>query len=174
MIDKLSNCLGLLNRGAKSLQSPFLLFIRVYWGWQFIQTGWGKANNIEKVTQFFTNLGIPFPGLNAPFIAGLELVGGILLVLGLASRPISLLLTADMLVAYIVADREALLAIFSDPDHFTGATPYNFLFASLIVLIFGAGRLSVDALIAWKNGSDERKQVASNAASATGTLAHSA
>ncbi len=151
---------------ANSLQSPFLLAIRLYWGWQFIETGWGKVNNIEKVTGFFTTLGIPFPALNAHFVAGVELIGGLLLVLGLASRLTGMVLTVNMLVAYVTADREALLSIFSDPDKFTGATPYTFLFASLIVLIFGAGKLSADAWIASKNRQDTSVLVAAQAMSA--------
>lgn len=135
----------ILDRVASALQSPFLLAVRLYWGWQFAQTGWGKIHNIPKVTGFFTSLGIPFPGLNAHFIAGLEFMGGILLILGLGSRPVALLLTANMLVAYFTADRQALLSILSDPDKFTAATPYTFLFASLLVLIFGPGRLALDA-----------------------------
>ena len=148
---KIENCIRLLNTAVTSLQSPFLLLVRLYWGWQFMQTGWAKVNNIGKVTEFFTTLGIPIPGLNAPFIAGLELGGGILLVLGLASRPIALLLTANMLVAYITADREALFSVISDPDKFYAAAPYTFLIASLIVLIFGPGKLSVDHCIASRN-----------------------
>lgn len=148
---RIENGYRMLVASANTLQSPFLLLVRLYWGWQFIETGWGKVNNIEKVTNFFTQLGIPAPGLNAHFIAGLELIGGMLLVLGLASRLIGLMLTVNMLVAYITADREALFAVISDPDKFTAATPYTFLFASLIVLIFGAGKLSVDAWIASRN-----------------------
>lgn len=148
MKTKIENCIRLLNAGASSLQSPFLLLVRLYWGWQFAQTGWGKVHNIEKVTGFFTNLGIPMPGLNAHFIAGLELTGGILLILGLASRPIATMLTVNMLVAYITADREALLSFISDPDKFTAATPFTFLWASLIVLIFGPGKASLDYWIA--------------------------
>ena len=147
------NCYRMLNRAGEALQSPFLLLVRLYWGWQFIQTGWGKINNIPKVTGFFTDLGIPFPGLNAHFIAGLEFAGGILLVLGLASRLIAVPLTVNMLVAYITADREALFSVISDPDKFYAAAPYTFLVASLIVLIFGPGRFAVDAWIAWKRRS---------------------
>ncbi len=32
-------------------QSPFLLIVRLYWGWQFAQTGWGKLNNLPKITE---------------------------------------------------------------------------------------------------------------------------
>jgi putative oxidoreductase len=130
------------------LQSPFLLAVRLYWGWQFAQTGWGKLHNIGKITGFFASLNIPFPSVSAHFISGLELIGGILLILGLGSRFISLLLACNMFVAYWTADHEALTSIFSDPDKFTAASPYTFLFASLMILIFGAGLFSLDELLA--------------------------
>ena len=78
----------------------------------------------------------------------LKFFGGILLILGLASRLTGLILTGNMLVAYLTADREALGSIFSDPGKFYNADPYTFLFASLMVLIFGAGLFSVDAVVA--------------------------
>ncbi|HWY67938.1 MAG TPA: DoxX family protein [Terriglobales bacterium] len=130
------------------LQSPLLLFVRLYWGWQFWQSGWGKLQDISKPIGFFTELGIPFPVFNAWFISLLECFGGILLILGLASRLISIPLVIDMVVAYIAADREALKSIFSEPDKFYAAAPYTLLFASLIVLLFGPGAISLDYLIA--------------------------
>jgi putative oxidoreductase len=152
VVKQVENLYRLLIRSASSLQSPFLLAVRLYWGWQFAEDGWGKLHNLDKVTDFFTSLGLPAPGLTAAFIGGLELVGGILLALGLGSRLIAMLLTGNMLTAYITADREALFSVFSDPDKFTGASPYTYLFASLIVLIFGPGKFSVDAWLAkkWK------------------------
>jgi putative oxidoreductase len=143
---------GLLTRIASTLQSPFLLAVRLYWGWQFMQTGWGKLSDIDKVIQFFTTLGIPAPALNAYFVSALELGGGLLLILGLGSRLIAVPMVINMLVAYITADREALFSIFSSPDKFTGATPYTFLFACLLVLIFGPGLFSLDALLASRRG----------------------
>jgi len=77
----------------------------------------------------------------------LEAGGGILLALGLGSRIISLLLAGDMFVAFVTADREALFSIFSDTDKFYAAAPYTFLFACLIILIFGPGKISLDTLI---------------------------
>jgi putative oxidoreductase len=112
-----------------------------------METGWGKLHHLDKVTQFFTSLGIPAPGLNAGFIAGLELVGGALLAVGLASRLVSLLFVGDMVVAYVTADHVAFFSFFSDPDKFVGAAPCTFLCASLLILIFGPGRLSLDALV---------------------------
>jgi putative oxidoreductase len=142
---------------ASTLRSPMLLAVRLYWGFQFAQTGWGKLHDIGRIAGFFASLNIPFPGLNAHFISGLEFIGGILLMLGLGSRIIGFLLAGNMCVAYWTADHEALASIFSDPGKFYVADPYTFLFASLMVLIFGAGLYSVDTLIAGHlEGSNKR------------------
>src|SRR5271156_4865234 len=156
----------LLVRVSSSLQSPFLLAVRLYWGWQFMQTGWGKLSDINKIVGFFTNLGIPAPALNAYFVSALEFGGGFLLVLGLGSRLIALPLATDMIVAYITADREALFSIISNPDKFTAAAPFTFLVASLVVLIFGAGWFSLDTLVA---GRMKGRRIRPTAAEAPGS-----
>jgi putative oxidoreductase len=156
----------LLVRVSSSLQSPFLLAVRLYWGWQFMQTGWGKLTDIGKVANFFTTLGIPAPLLNAYFISALEWGGGLLLILGLGSRLIALPLTIDMLAAYVTADREALFSIISNPDKFTGAAPYTFLIASLLVLFFGPGKASLDALLAARAGFGQAQRTVDGASHA--------
>src|SRR5713101_7421431 len=139
---------------ASSLRSPFLLAVRLYWGWQFAQSGWGKLHHLDKITSFFATLNIPFRDLSAHFISGLEFVGGILLIVALGARLTGLLLTGNMLVAYWTADREALFSVFSDPGKFYVADPYTFLFASAMVLVLGAGLFSLDALLVrrWNAG----------------------
>lgn len=128
-------------------QSPFLLFVRLYWGYQLIESGWGKLHHLDKVTEFFTSLNLPMPAQTAVAISCLEFFGGIFLAIGLLSRLTSLALTINLIVAYITADREALTSIFSDPDKFYAAAPYTFLVASVIVLLFGPGKFAVDALL---------------------------
>ena len=135
------------------LQSPFLLCVRLYWGWQLAQSGWGKLNDLPKVTEYFASLGLPMASQMAVFIACVEFFGGIFLALGLLSRITALVLTVNLVMAYVVGDREALLSFFSDPDKFIAAAPFAFLIASLIVLIFGAGKLSVDTAITFFLGS---------------------
>lgn len=132
---------------ANHLQSVFLLAVRLYWGWQFAQSGWGRLHNLGRATEFFASLGLPMPHANAIMISSLELVGGILLAAGLGSRFVSLLLLGDMTVAYLTAEREALKMIFSDPGKFYTADPYTFWFASALILLFGPGLLSLDYLI---------------------------
>jgi putative oxidoreductase len=129
------------------LQSPMLLAVRLYWGFQFAQTGWGKLHSLARITGFFASLNIPFPSLTTPFISGLEFFGGILMMVGFFSRPISFLLACNMFVAYWAADHDALTSIFSDPGKFYVADPYTFLFASLMILIFGPGFLAIDAYV---------------------------
>jgi putative oxidoreductase len=134
-------------RIANLLQAPFLLLLRLYFFWQLFETGQGKLSNIGKVIGFFRSLGIPFPRINAYFVSSLECFGSLLLIIGLASRPIALMIVISMSVAYITADFEAVASFVSDPDKFVKADPFPFLFAALIVLIFGAGLFSVDALL---------------------------
>jgi putative oxidoreductase len=129
------------------LQSPFLLLVRLYWGWQLIESGWGKLHNLEKVTEFFTSLNLPMPAQMAVFISCVEFFGGLFLAIGLFSRMTALVLTINMIMAYVTADREALLSFFSDPDKFSAAAPYVFLVASLIILIFGPGKFCGDYLL---------------------------
>jgi len=135
---------------AAFLQSPLLLVIRLYWGWSFAQTGWGKLAHLDKTTAFFADLDLPLPRLNAIAAGSVECVGGVLLALGLCARPASVPLIFTMIVAYLTADREALQAIFSDTDKFVTAAPFLFLLVSVIVLVFGPGRLSLDALLGRK------------------------
>jgi putative oxidoreductase len=149
---KIQNLYGMFVRAVSSLESPFLLIVRLYWGWQFMETGWGKLGDLGKVTNYFTSLGIPAPALNAYFISGLEFAGGILLAVGLGSRFIAFLLAAGMAVAYYVGDHDALLSFFSDPDKFSAAAPFTFLVASLLILIFGPGKVALDALIGKRFG----------------------
>jgi putative oxidoreductase len=146
LASKLQRAYSLFVSIANSLQSPLLLFVRLYWGWQFMVDGWGKLHNLPKVIEYFGSLGLPAPGPTAYFVSILELVGGLLLALGLGGRLIALLLTANMTVAYITGDRDALLSIFSDPDKFSAAAPFTYLMASLVILVFGPGRFSLDYL----------------------------
>jgi putative oxidoreductase len=138
------------------LQSPFLLLVRIYWGWQISQNGWAKLHNLARVTDFFASLGLPAPHATAIFVSSTELVVGILLTLGLLSRIAALALTVDMVTAYVTADQAALLSFFSDPGKFYTADPYTFLFAALLILIFGPGTFSLDTFFdrfVWKSGT---------------------
>lgn len=116
-----------------------LLVLRVAVAIIFIRHGYAKlfVMGHEGVTGFFTQLGIPLPGLAAWGVAILEFFGGIALALGLFTRPLGLLFFFNMLGAIGFA----LL-----PKGF-GAFELEFLLAagSLALALSGAGALSVDA-----------------------------
>lgn len=127
------------------LQSLVLLALRLYWGWQFFLTGKGKLLHLERTAGYFASLDIPLPKLNAMMAGTTECVGGLLLLVGLGSRLVSVPLMFVLAIAYATAERDAARAIFTDPDKFTAATPFLFLVAVVVVFAFGPGRLSLDA-----------------------------
>jgi putative oxidoreductase len=147
--------LAKFDTAAAFLQAPLLLAVRLYWGWQFAQTGWGKLMNLDRTAGFFASLDIPLPKLNAVLAGGTECLGGVLLLLGLFARPAAVPLIFTMLVAYGTANRDALNAIVSNPDEFVTAAPFLFLLASLIVLAFGPGKLSLDAMLGKGGGASK-------------------
>jgi putative oxidoreductase len=129
-------------------QSLLIFFLRFFWGIDFIQTGWGKLQHLDKVTDFFTSLGIPFPAYNAMFVGCIELDGGVLLLIGLLSRFSACILTSTLTVAYITADWPAVKSLFTpNYEKFFAADPWPFLLVCLIVMLFGPGNLSIDALL---------------------------
>lgn len=136
------------------LQSSLLLAIRLYWGWQFAQDGWGKLTHLDKVTDFFTSLNLPSPHLTALVCALVEFGGGILFAAGILSRLTSLILFVNMTMAYLSVpdDRVNFSHILSKPDDFYGATPYTYWFAALLILILGPGVLAIDTLLRRRAG----------------------
>ena len=68
-------------------QAPFLLVVRLYWGWSFATNGWGKLHNIDQIAKWFgEDLHIPAPLANAYAASTTEFLGGILLFIGLGGR----------------------------------------------------------------------------------------
>jgi putative oxidoreductase len=131
----------------KTAQSPLLLAIRLYWGWQYATDGWGKLTHLSRVTEYFASLGLPAPGTTALAVSVIELVGGILLAVGIGTRLVSLVLFVNMTVAFWTAEKDAFLGVLSNPDKFQAADAYNYWFAALLILVFGPGLFSVDALL---------------------------
>jgi putative oxidoreductase len=79
------------------------LLARLTLGIVFAESGWGKLHNLPRVIAFFTELGIPAPSVQAPFVAGVELVGGLLLIVGLFTPLAAVFLAATMVVAIATA-----------------------------------------------------------------------
>jgi putative oxidoreductase len=149
----------LLIASASSLKSPFLLGVRLYWGWQMFVAGSAHLSDVPAMVERFQEWGVPFPTFNV-YLSGLtEIVCGLLLLIGFASRLITIPLIVNFCVAYLTASREVLLNVFNDPDAFVSDAAFLFLLASLIVFIFGPGALSVDAIIKkFLGGSRQREK----------------
>lgn len=131
----------------KFFQSILLLIVRLYWGYGFLTAGYGKLLNIDGTTQFFQQLGIPFPHLNAYLAGGVELIGGLFLIIGLFSRLVSIPLMFTMLVAYVTAFRDVFFNVFNQPAIFIAQSPFPYLLASFIIFCFGPGKISLDYLM---------------------------
>ncbi len=137
----------LLAAGASSLSSPFLLAVRFYWGWQMFVAGSAHLSDVPAMVDRFESWGVPFPTFNVYLSASTEIVCGLLLAAGFASRLVTIPLIVNFCVAYLTASRDVLLNIFSDPDAFVSDAAFLFLLASVIVFIFGPGAISVDAVL---------------------------
>ncbi len=144
LLDRYRSLVAKLDR---TLSPVALLATRVAFGQSFALTGFGKLHHLDKVTGYFSSLGIPLAAWNAPFVAGLEFGGGILLVLGLATRPIATLLAIDMVVALVTADLSSFGDAFTFDGGFADVTPLPFLLAMLWLVAKGGGGLSLDRLI---------------------------
>lgn len=86
------------------------LLLRLYLAPVMMQAGWNKVIGFEDVVMWFGNtewgLGLPFPALLAALAAGTELIGGALLVIGLATRLVALPLMFTMLIAALTVHME--------------------------------------------------------------------
>ncbi|MGZ3773282.1 MAG: DoxX family protein [Pseudobdellovibrionaceae bacterium] len=118
------------------------LLSRLTIGLVFIQSGWGKIHNLAKVTAYFESLHIPLSSIQAPFVAGVELVAGSLILVGLFTRFASIPLIGTMIVALLTAKREELTefsSVFSTIE---------FLYIVILVWLLanGASFLSLDKM----------------------------
>lgn len=125
------------------------LLTRLVVGFAFYDSGSGKLEHMENTVDFFTGLNIPFPELNAAFVARLEYYGGMLLLAGVLTRIVALLLSSTMIVALLTADRETFVGALTRSSEvgLSDVAPFVLgVFLSWLV-IRGAGALSVDALL---------------------------
>jgi putative oxidoreductase len=149
--------IGLTVAAAFTFLPPLLT--RLLIGQAFFLTGRGKLEHPDKIVAFFTDLGIPMPALNAAFVSRLEYYGGMLLVIGLATRLVSALLGCTMVVALLTADKESFLeAFFMRGDSgLTDVVPVVYGLFLLWLVVCGPGKLSLDTLLArWLRGSPAR------------------
>jgi putative oxidoreductase len=139
--------LGLKIAAALAFLAPLLT--RIVVGWAFYLTGSGKWAHFDNTVTFFTELGIPFPQANAAFVATLELVGGIALILGLLTRLFATGLAFTMSVALLTADKQRFLESWSTASDIspTDISAFVFLLFLLWLALYGPGPVSLDKLL---------------------------
>jgi putative oxidoreductase len=134
--------------GALAFLAP--LITRLVMGQVFYQTGSGKIENFANTVSFFTELGIPLPEANAFFVSRLEFWGGLLLLVGLATRLVALGLASTMVVALLTADRASFLEALrgTGDSGLTDVVPFVYLLFLGWLVLAGPGVVSLDALVA--------------------------
>lgn len=135
------------------------VILRIIVGVIFLLHGLGKFGiigdgNIQGVVGMFGQLGMPLPGITAPFVALVEMLGGLALILGFGTRIASLLLSVVMLVAIVAVK----LPMAPNPIAPAGPMPgYELdlaLLAGLIALLFyGAGSGALDNMFGQNRSS---------------------
>ncbi len=128
--------MNIWNRQITAQIAPFVL--RLVLGLIFLAHGLNKFAHLAGTIATFTKINVPLPGFAGPAIAGLEVFGGLALILGLglATRILALLLAIDMLCAILLAKRSS---------GFVGGYEFELLLlAALLALVFsGPGRLAL-------------------------------
>jgi putative oxidoreductase len=140
---------GVVRRISETFGFVAPLATRIVIGLAFFQAGMGKFRNFDNVVGFFDSLGIPFPAFNAGLVASMETVGGIMLIVGLATRFFASGLTVTMIVALLTADTADFLSSWGRASEIspTDVTAFTFLLFLLWLVTYGAGRLSLDGAL---------------------------
>jgi putative oxidoreductase len=124
------------------------LILRVFIGVCFIVHALGKLGlvgpgNMQGFTGWLQALGVPFPALQAKMAMLSELVGGLLLTVGLFSRIACLFLFITMIVAMFIGHKGGGYLITNDPP----GNEYTINLAAVLVVLFilGPGGYSLDS-----------------------------
>lgn len=159
-----------LVRSDAVLTDAVVLLVRLCVGAVFIAHGWDKVSGegVAAVVSSNRDLGIPLPELSGPFLAYGELVGGALLVLGVATRVGAAALTVIMIGAWVFVHTGSGLM------QQNGGFEYVMVLAavSLLILAHGPGRFSLDAALAGLlGGGDAERAVRTGGAADNGAAA---
>ena len=137
------------------IQSIVLLALRVTWGWQLLGAGYGHLTHVDKTVEAFKGWGVPFPLANVYISGTTEMVGGGLLVVGLAARLVAIPLVFNFLVAYATASRATIVQLITGEggnrldayESFINDSAFPMLILALAMFAFGPGKLSLDHLL---------------------------
>ncbi|MET4591957.1 DoxX family protein [Arthrobacter sp. 754] len=133
------------------LTTTALTVLRVVLGFLFAAHGWQKFNEwtVAGTQAAFAQMGVPAAQISAPLVAGLELAGGIALILGVLTRVVAALLALNMLGALVLVHAAA--GVFADKGGYE--LVLLLAAAALALALTGAGRLSVDRALFGRRNS---------------------
>lgn len=134
------------------------LLARVTVGWVFLWSGWGKLGALPLVIENFRGWGIPSPELLAPFVSGVEFVGGILLVIGLFTR----IAAVPLAITMIVAIKSVLWDQVGSLVDLLGLSEFAYLAIFVWLALAGAGAVSLDRLLTGMSRRDGATAAAQN------------
>lgn len=132
------------------------LVMRLFFGYFWLETGWAKLHNLDGFTARFVDWGIPFPAFSAGLSAGVEFVGGGLIMLGLLTRPTALVMIVNMLVAIGLVVIKNVHSF----DDFVELDEVVYILIFFWLLMAGPGKASVDAWFAQRLGLDAAPRLA--------------
>ncbi len=135
MVTFMNKIEGLLSK----LSGWVLLLARVSVGIVFCNSGWYKFNHLEQTIGFFSSLGIPQAQLQVPFVAGVEFLGGLALIIGFRARLVTLPLIGVMSVAVLTAKLKEVTGVAS----FVGLEEFNFALILALIATNGPGYFAV-------------------------------
>lgn len=148
-----------LTAAENSLQSVLLLIVRLYWGWMLVHEAWVKLHWVDLQVTYFTSLGIPLPTLCVYLVLWVQLIAGALLFLGLFARMAAIPLVIILVVALFNAHYSQPVGFVGEllirPQPFLVQTGILYLYAALLVLCFGPGKVSIDYLF-WDRRKPKR------------------
>jgi putative oxidoreductase len=142
MIEKYKSVIKHLSK----LKDVHLLVVRLILAYGFYNPAIMKWQNISSITEWFAGMGIPLPDLNAYLAASTEMTGVVLLTLGLANRIISIPLIFVMIVAIVTVH----IGNGFEAGNNGFEIPVYYILLLLVILIYGAGKFSVDYLLQLK------------------------
>jgi putative oxidoreductase len=127
-----------------------LAILRIVLGIAMLFHGWSKlSGGVDNVAGFFGGqLGIPAPQLMAWVVTIVELVGGILLVVGFLTQIVGILIALDMLGAILFAYLLRGVPIINEGGAISWEKEAVFAAAALCIALAGPGAWSVDDVVA--------------------------
>jgi len=130
--------------------SDFLLLVgRVFLGWLFLASGYGKVTGIAGASAYFTSLGLSPPEFWAWFAGIVELVLGVTLILGIATRYAAIASFVWVLVATAIAHRYWTYPPAQQVGQYNNwLKNIAIMGGTLYVFVTGAGRYALDAMLA--------------------------